>query len=105
MSTEQIEQQEDGARNDPAFEITEVNTATGETIVVIQKGIIGPMANQLIATPNSRKGPGILRKLGHMLSKCGDIQYGKPVEGTDIDPSIVTDQIPQEEEVEETMKG
>lgn len=89
--TEQTEQNE--VRNDPAFEVVEVNTATGETTVVIQKGIIGALANQLKNTSNRRKGSSILRKLGYVLADCGDVQYGKEVSETDLDPTLVTDQV------------
>lgn len=93
--TEQAEQveQNDGERNDPAFEVVEVNTATGETTVIIQKGIMGALANQLKNTSNRRKGSSILRKLGYVLSECGDIQYGGEVEETDIDPNIIVDHV------------
>lgn len=93
--TEQAEQinQNDNERNDPAFEIVEVNVATGETTVIIQKGIVGALANQLKNTSNRRKGSGILRKFGYVLSDCGDVQYGTDVGETDIDPDIVVDHI------------
>jgi len=90
--TQQVEQGEE-VRNDPAFEVIEVNTATGETTLVIQKGIVGAMANQLKNTSNRRKGASILRKMGYVLSDCGDVQYGGNVSETDLDPNIVTDQI------------
>jgi len=90
--TQQVEQGKE-VRNDPAFEVIEVNTATGETILVIQKGIIGAMANQLKNTSNQRKGASILRKMGYVLSDCGDVQYGGDVSKTDLDPNLVTDQI------------
>lgn len=60
-----------------AFEVRTVDVETGETVIVVQRGIIGAMANQLKATRNQRKGASILRKLGHVLSECGDIQYNK----------------------------
>jgi len=87
----QVEDQPKDAetRNDPAFEIVEVNLATGETIVVIQKGIIGALANQLKNTSNRRKGSSILRKLGYVLSECGDLQYSGNTEETDLDPEII----------------
>lgn len=88
---EQIEQDEAG--NDPAFGVTEINTATGETFLVVQKGIIGALANQLKNTSNRRKGSSILRKLGYVLAECGDIQYGGNVSETDLDPNLVTDQV------------
>lgn len=100
--TEQTEQsvlethcveQNDGERNDPAFEVIEVNTATGETTVVIQKGIVGALANQLKNTSNRRKGSSILRKLGYVLADCGDVQYGGEISKTELDPSLVTDQV------------
>lgn len=74
-------------RNDPAFEIIEVNVETGETVVVIQKGIIGALANQLKNTSNRRKGSSILRKLGYVLSECGDKQYGGSTGESDKDKS------------------
>ena len=80
-------------RNDQAFEVVEVNTKTGETTIVVQKGIIGAMANQLKNTNNQRKSAGILRKMGHVLSDCGDVQYGGEVDKTDLDPDIVTDKV------------
>lgn len=93
MSTEQVQQNQEEVRNDPAFEVVEINTATGETTVVIQKGILGALGNQLQNTSNRRKGSSILRKLGYVLSDCGNIQYGGKVEETDLDPSLVTDQV------------
>ncbi len=97
MTTEQVEQverneNEEEVRNDPAFDIVEINIATGETHIVIQKGITGAMANQLKNTSNRRKGSSILRKLGYVLADCGDVQYGGSVEETDLDPSLITDQ-------------
>jgi len=89
---EQVQQNDENERNDPAFEVIEVNTATGETTVVIQKGIVGALANQLKNTSNRRKGSSILRKLGYVLSDCGDVQYGGEVDSTDLDPTLVTDQ-------------
>ena len=89
--TQQVEWGEE-VRNDPAFEVIEVNTATGETTIIIQKGIVGAMANQLKNTSNRRKGASILRKMGYVLSDCGDIQYGGDVGETDLDPSKVTDE-------------
>jgi len=90
--TQQVEQGKE-IRNDPAFEVIEVNTATGETTLVIQKGIVGAMANQLKNTSNRRKGASILRKMGYVLSDCGNIQYGGNVSETDLDPNLVTNQI------------
>lgn len=88
----QIQQGEE-VRNDSAFEVIEVNTVTGETALVIQKGIVGAMANQLKTTSNRRKGASILRKMGYVLSDCGDIQYGREVGETDLDPNLVTTQV------------
>ncbi|KKN91217.1 hypothetical protein LCGC14_0220850 [marine sediment metagenome] len=90
--TEQVEQSEGEVRNDPAFEVVEINLATGETTIIIKKGIVGAMANQLKNTSNRRKGSSILRKLGYVLSDCGDIQYGGEVNKTDIDPDLVTNE-------------
>lgn len=89
--TSEIEQNENEVRNDPAFEVVEINTTTGETTIVVQKGIVGAMANQLKNTSSRRKGSSILRKLGYVLSDCGDVQYGKGVEETDLDPKLVVD--------------
>jgi hypothetical protein len=88
--TQQMDREE--VRNDPAFEITEINIATGETVIVVQKGIVGALANQLKNTSNKRKGSSILRKLGYILSDCGDVQYGGPVNETDLDPELIIDE-------------
>jgi hypothetical protein len=76
-------------RNDPAFRVDEVNLETGEVVLIIQKGILGAMANQLKNTSNRRKGASIVRKLGYVLAECGNIHYGGDVGETDIDPEIV----------------
>jgi len=91
QTTEQVDHNETERKNDPAFEVLEVNTKTGETTLIIQKGILGAMGNQLKNTSNQRKGASIIRKMGHVLSACGDIQYGKDVADTDVDPELVTD--------------
>ena len=79
-------------RGDPAFEVVEVDKTTGGTTVFIKRGLLGSLSNQLKATDDRRAGAGILRKLGHVLSECGDIQYGsKDVDDTTIDPNIVTE--------------
>ena len=88
--TEPLEQNEE-VRNDPAFEVVEVNVETGETTLIVQKGIIGAMANQLKNTSNKRKGSSILRKMGYVLSDCGDVQYGAKTKETELDPSLVTE--------------
>lgn len=92
----QIEQAENETRKDLAFRIDEVNVATGETVIIIQKGIIGALANQLKNTSNRRKGASIVRKLGYELSACGDVQYGKDVGETELDPTLITDEPPSE---------
>lgn len=66
----------DKTRKD-AFTVSKVDVETGETTIIIQKGILGPLANQLKSTKNQRKGASILRKLGYVLSQCGDMQYDK----------------------------
>lgn len=87
------DQVEATVQKDPAFEVSEINTTTGEIVVVIKKGIVGAAANQLKNTSNRRKGASILRKLGYVLSDCGDLLYGtKTLADTDLDPDIVTDQ-------------
>ena len=92
----QVDRDENEVRNDPAFEVVEVNTATGETTIVIQKGIMGALANQLKNTSNRRKGSSIIRKLGYVLADAGDVQYGGNVGETDLDPNLVTDQVEQD---------
>lgn len=91
QTTEQVDHGETERKNDPAFEVVEINTKTGETTLVIQKGILGAIGNQLKNTSNQRKGASIIRKMGHVLSACGDIQYGKDVADTDVDPELVVD--------------
>lgn len=76
-------------RNDPAFEIESINPSTGEVIIVIKKGIVGAMSNQLKNTNEERKGSSILRKLGYVLSECGDVLYGKEVSETSLDPELI----------------
>lgn len=72
------------------FDVVKVDITTGETFFKVQKGIIGALANQLKDTTNRRSGGSILRKLGHKLADCGDIQYGsRNVDETEIDPSRV----------------
>lgn len=78
-----MSQNENNAVHDPAFRVAQIDTETGETTIVIQKGIIGAIANQLKNTSTKRKGSSIIRKLGYVLSECGDIQYGKPSDQTD----------------------
>jgi len=76
--------------SDPAFKIAKVDIGTGETTVIIQKGILGGLANQLKGTSDQRKGFSIMRKLGHMLSSCGDLQYRcvQPNQ-VDISPDVI----------------
>jgi hypothetical protein len=92
----QTQQVENEVRNDPAFRVDEINTATGETVLIIQKGIIGALANQLKNTSNRRKGASILRKMGYVLADCGNIQYGTGVNETDLDPELVTNEVGSE---------
>jgi len=61
--------------HDPAFHI-EIDEVNGTVILVINKGILGPMGNQLKHTSNKRKGASILRAMGHDISKAGDVLYG-----------------------------
>lgn len=86
----QTQQVENEVRNDPAFRIDEINTATGETVLILQKGILGALANQLKNTSNRRKGANILRKLGYVLADCGDVQYGNDISKTSLEPELVT---------------
>jgi len=64
-----------------AFRIENIDVETGETVVVIQKGIIGALSNQLKNTAAHRKGAKIIRKLGYVLGECGDMQYGADPSG------------------------
>jgi hypothetical protein len=93
---DRIEKNED--QSDQAFEIIEINLATGGTTILIQKGIIGALSHQLKNTSNHRKGSSILRKLGYVLSNCGDIQYGGEIKETDLDPDLVTSEVNEEDE-------
>ncbi len=61
---------------DPAFSIAEINEDEGTVTVIIKKGILGPVSNQLKNTEGYRKGASIVRKLGFTLSECGDKLYG-----------------------------
>lgn len=78
-------------RNDPAFEIDSINPSTGDVVVIIKKGIVGAMSNQLKNTDEKRKGSSILRKLGYVLSECGDVLYGRDVSETSLDPKLMVD--------------
>ena len=93
QQTEHVEQTEK-VRNGPAFRVDEVNLETGETVLIIQRGIMGALANQLKNTSDRRKGASIVRKMGYVLAQCGNIQYGENVEQTDIDPEIVLGELP-----------
>ena len=75
--------------NDPAFRIEHIDTNTGETTIVIKKGILGAMSNQLKQTARHRKGARILQKLGYVLSDCGNVQYGKKIEETNLSPELL----------------
>lgn len=79
----------DESQNDPAFIIDSLNPATGEVVIIIQKGIVGALSNQLKNTSNRRKASSILRKLGYVLSDCGNILYGGNITETDLDPNIL----------------
>lgn len=52
-----------------------VDPKNNNVIVEINRGIIGPLANQLRSTGSSRKGASIIRKLGILLAQAGDILY------------------------------
>lgn len=74
-----------------AFEIAEINLDTGETVLIIKKGILGAMANQLKSTSSRVKGSSILRKLGYVLAECGDVQYGEDIGQTNLDAQVQID--------------
>ncbi|UCG02561.1 MAG: hypothetical protein JSW11_00930 [Candidatus Heimdallarchaeota archaeon] len=77
------------SNNNPAFDV-KVDLSRGETIIVLKNSILGAISHQLMETTNRRRGHTILRKLGHTLSDCGDLQYGKrTIEDTQIDPKKV----------------
>ncbi len=67
--------------HDPAFSV-EVDEINGTVILVINKGILGPMSNQLKHTSNKRKAASILRRLGHDLSLAGNTLYGEQKQDT-----------------------
>ena len=60
-----------------AFTVVDINEETGETTLIIRRGILGPLANQLKQCPKQRKSFSIIRKLGTILGECGDRQYSK----------------------------
>lgn len=77
---------------DRAFRVLKVDLENGETTIVIKNGLIGPVASQLTIMDSDRKAYRIVRKLGHVLHKCGDGQYGKrdfDENDTDVDPSVI----------------
>jgi len=84
--------QENEVRNGPAFEIDSINPRTGEVVIIVQKGIVGALANQLKNTSSRRKASSILRKLGHVLSDCGDILYGGDLTETDLNPDLIVNE-------------
>ena len=92
-ATKMPQEQQTENQSDQAFEVTELNLATGETVLIVQKGIMGALSHQLKNTSNHRKGSSIIRKLGYVLSDCGDVHYGKDISETDLDPGLVTDQV------------
>ncbi len=78
------------SQTNPAFKVQEINLETGEVVIVIQKGIIGSMANQLKTTNSRRKGSGIIQKMGHVLSACGNVLYGEDIDSIpDLDNNLV----------------
>lgn len=93
----QTEQINDEARNGPAFTIDSLGLSSGEVVIVVQKGIIGALSNQLKSTSNRRKGGSILRKMGHTLSDCGDVLYGKDVCETDLDTNLIDEEVHNDE--------
>lgn len=70
----------DNANQDSAFDVLDVDLEAGTVTVKIKKGIIGPVANQLKATSNERKGATIVRKMGFVLAEAGDRLYGDVIE-------------------------
>lgn len=78
---------------DRAFRILKVDLENGETTILVKNGLIGPVASQLVRTESGTKAHRIVRKFGHVLHKCGDVQYGKRDFDTDddedVDPSVV----------------
>jgi len=72
-----------------AFNIISVDLSNGETTIVVQKNIIGALANQLKSTNTRRKMANTLRKLGYMLTECGNVHYGTNVNETNLDPNLI----------------
>jgi len=68
---------------EPAFSI-EIDEVNGKFILTCNKGLAGPMANQLKHTGNQRKAASILRRMGRDISEAGNILYGNEnyAEGT-----------------------
>jgi len=60
---------------EPAFSI-EVDEVNGKFILICNKGLAGPMANQLKHTGNQRKGASILRRMGRDIADAGNKLYG-----------------------------
>lgn len=90
------EQNQVEADDNRAFRLTKVDLGAKETTFIIKNGILGPMGNQLITTSPDRSAYTVLRKLGHILKQCGNMQHGDDnfdIEETDIDPSIVVGEI------------
>ncbi len=78
---------------DRAFEIVEVDTARNTMLIEVHRGIAGPLANQLKACPDERKGAKIVRKLGFEVAKAGNILYGSatPEEEAEYEGVIIDD--------------
>lgn len=62
--------------HDPAYSM-EIDEVNGTAIITANKGILGPLANQLKHTSNKRKAASILRAMGHDISRAGDKLYGE----------------------------
>jgi len=72
-----------------AFNILKVDTTTGMTTLEVHKGILGPLARQLQRCPKTIKGSDIVKRLGQVLSDCGDVQYEDQVQPDSIDQHII----------------
>jgi len=52
-----------------------VDIDKNKVIIEVNRGITGPLANQLRIIDTSKKGASIIKKMGIMLSQVGDILY------------------------------
>lgn len=71
-------------RNESEAFSLKVDPESNKVILEINRGILGPLANQLRSTGSSRKGSSIIRRLGVLLSQSGDILYSDSEKATEL---------------------